>query len=201
MGDKYKSFAELEASEEEGLAFERQLARRESDTLIIAPHGGGIEQGTSEIAAAVAGEEFSLYCFNGIKGSGNEDLHITSTLFDEPQCLDLVKQSRIVVVIHGLQRRDKAINVGGLDERLKTRLVEALNEAGFEARQDDSHHSGTFPSNICNRGLAGEGVQLEITEGLRRTMFKSLKRRGRQIKNPPFYKFVAVIRSVLLTAQ
>jgi phage replication-related protein YjqB (UPF0714/DUF867 family) len=201
MDDRYESFAELAASEEEGRDYKRGLVRRESDIVIIAPHGGGIEQGTSEIAAAMAGEEFSLYCFNGIKGSGNEDLHITSTMFDDPECLDLVKQSRIVVAIHGLQGRDKAINVGGLDERLKTRVVEALNQAGFEASEDDSHHSGTFPSNICNRGLTGEGVQLEIAEGLRRTMFKSLKRRGRQFKKPPFYKFVAVIRSVLLTTQ
>jgi phage replication-related protein YjqB (UPF0714/DUF867 family) len=201
MDDRYRSFAELTASEEDGRDYERALVRRESDIVILAPHGGGIEQGTSEIAAAVAGEEFSLYCFKGIKESGNEDLHVTSTLFDDPQCLDLVTQSRIVVAIHGLQGRDKAINVGGLDERLKTGLVEALNEAGFEAREDDSHHSGTFPSNICNRGLTGEGVQLEVTEGLRLTMFKSLKRRGRRIKKPPFYKFVAVIRSVLLTTQ
>jgi phage replication-related protein YjqB (UPF0714/DUF867 family) len=201
MDDKYKGFAELAASEEEGRDYERELVRRESDIVIIAPHGGGIEQGTSEIAAAVAGEEFSLYCFNGVKGSGNEALHIASTLFDEPQCVDLVKQSRIVVAIHGLQGREKVINVGGLDETLRTRLVEALNKAGFEAREDHSHHAGSFHSNICNRGFAGEGVQLEIAEGLRRTMFKSLKRRGRQIRRPPFYEFVAVVRDVLLSTQ
>jgi phage replication-related protein YjqB (UPF0714/DUF867 family) len=197
MDDTYRSFAELAASEEEGRDYERELVRRESDILIIAPHGGGIEQGTSEIAAAVAGEDFSLYCFKGTKRSGNKDLHITSTSFDDPQCLDLVKRSRNVVAIHGLRGRDQVINVGGLDQRLKTRLLAALNEAGFEAREDDSHHSGTFPSNMCNRGPGGGGVQLEITEGLRRTMFKRLDRKGRRIKKPPFDKFVAVIRGVL----
>jgi phage replication-related protein YjqB (UPF0714/DUF867 family) len=202
MVDKYQSFSDLAASETEGRDYERRLVKRESDIVIIAPHGGGIEQGTSEIAEAVAGKEFSLYCFNGIKGSDNEDLHITSTRFDEPQGLDLVKQSRVVIAIHGLQGEDKAICVGGLDERLKERFIEALNEAGFEAKEDakedNSHHPGTSPSNICNRGDTGRGVQLEITEGLRRTMFQSLKRRGRQTKRPPFYEFVDVIRNVLL---
>ncbi len=97
MRDKYRCFSDLLASEQEGRAYKHKLMDRDSDIVVIAPHGGGIEQGTSEIAEAVAGEEFSLYCFNGIKRMGNEKLHITSTLFDELSCVDLVKRSRVVV--------------------------------------------------------------------------------------------------------
>jgi phage replication-related protein YjqB (UPF0714/DUF867 family) len=51
---------------------------------VIAPHGGGIEPGTSELATAIAGDDFSLYLFEGLKSAGNGELHITSTNFDEP---------------------------------------------------------------------------------------------------------------------
>lgn len=43
-----------------------------------APHGGGIEPGTSEIADAIGGERGSFYTFGGLKSSGTADLHITS---------------------------------------------------------------------------------------------------------------------------
>jgi phage replication-related protein YjqB (UPF0714/DUF867 family) len=201
MDDRYGSFAELAESEKEGRDYCLEFEDRETEIVVMTPHGGGIEQGTSEIVKAVAGEELSYYCFNGIKRSGNKDLHIGSTRFDEPSGVALVERSQAAVAIHGLEGQGEVIQVGGLDEDLKGGLLQALLDAGFEAREDDSHHSGTFPSNLCNRGATGQGVQLEIPEGLRRTMFKSLKRRGRQFKKPPFYKFVAVIRGVLLTAQ
>jgi phage replication-related protein YjqB (UPF0714/DUF867 family) len=201
MKDKYRSFSDLSASEQDGRAYKRELKDRDSDIVVIAPHGGEIEKGTSEIAKAVAGKEFSLYCFNGTKGTGNAKLHITSILFDEPLCVDLVKRSRVVLAIHGLDHRHKLIYVGGRAEDLRARFLEALNKAGFEVKEDKSHHSGTSPSNICNRGYTGRGVQLEITKGLRRTMFQSLKRQGRRIKKPAFHRFVDVIRNVLLDIQ
>jgi phage replication-related protein YjqB (UPF0714/DUF867 family) len=201
MGKKYKSFADLAASETEAQDYERKLVKQDSDIAVIAPHGGGIEQGTSEIAEAVAGEEFSLYCFNGLKGTGNEDLHVTSTRFDEPQALELMEQSQVVIAVHGLEGEDETVYVGGRHRTLKTRFIEALNEAGFEARKDESYHSGTFSSNICNRGAGGRGVQLEISRGLRCTMFESLKRKGRESKKLPFHRFVEVIRDILLSVQ
>jgi phage replication-related protein YjqB (UPF0714/DUF867 family) len=112
-----------------------------------------------------------------------------------------VKQSQVVLAIHGLEGEDETVYVGGRHRKLKMRFIEALNEAGFEAREDDSHHSGTFPSNICNRGASGRGVQMEISKGLRHAMFEGLKRKGRQSKKPTFYRFVAVIRDILLSIQ
>lgn len=201
MGDVYKSFGKLAESEREGSDYSLEWEDRKTDIAVVAPHGGGIEQGTSEIAEAVAGEQLSYYCFNGIKARGNRDLHITSTQFDEPKGLALVQRSHTVVAMHGLEGEDEVVKVGGLAEELKERLLEALTNAGFKATRDRSHHSGTFSSNLCNSGVTSKGVQLEISRGLRLTMFKSLDRRGRRFKTTRFQEFVRVIRDVLLSTH
>ena len=198
MSDKYESFSELADSEHRGVDYSLELADRGTDVMIMAPHGGGIEQGTSEIARAVAGEELSLYCFNGLKRRGNQALHITSTAFDEPAALTLAQRSQTVVAIHGLQEDKNAIYVGGLDETLRMALRDSLKRAGFHTVEGKGAHAGVSPLNPCNRGRAGKGVQLEITRGLRRTMFEGLDRRGRRIRKPPFYDLVGAVRSVLL---
>jgi phage replication-related protein YjqB (UPF0714/DUF867 family) len=70
--------------------------------LTIAPHGGRIEPGTSEIAALIAGESYNLHRFEGRKPPGqNAVLHITSHHFDEPRALNLARKCRIVLGIHG----------------------------------------------------------------------------------------------------
>ncbi len=38
-----------------------------SGIAVMAPHGGGIEPGTSEIANRVAGDEHAYYSFEGLK--------------------------------------------------------------------------------------------------------------------------------------
>jgi phage replication-related protein YjqB (UPF0714/DUF867 family) len=45
--------------------------RSDSSVAVVAPHGGSIERGTYEIARAIAGNDFSLYPFEGTKASGN----------------------------------------------------------------------------------------------------------------------------------
>ena len=76
----YKSFSELCRSEREGVSYQRKVANRQSRFAIIAPHGGRIEPGTSEITKAIAGTQFSYYTFDGIRQEGNELLHITSKI-------------------------------------------------------------------------------------------------------------------------
>ena len=82
--DTYNSFANLAKHAEEGRDFKVRTQERLGTTVIIAPHGGGIEPGTSEIAEAIAGNDLSLYLFEGIRDENNRELHITSTRFDEP---------------------------------------------------------------------------------------------------------------------
>jgi phage replication-related protein YjqB (UPF0714/DUF867 family) len=74
--DKYRSFAELRESECEGIDFRICITDRAEPVAIIAPHGGKIESGTSEIATAIAGDCYSLYCFEGLRPRPHSDLHI-----------------------------------------------------------------------------------------------------------------------------
>ena len=106
MADTYPNFAELEQSERAGIDYAILLRREEPEFAIVAPHGGGIEPGTTEIADAIARQRWSYYAFEGIKPRGNSVLHITSTCFDEPMCLTLLSDTNCVVTIHGEESED-----------------------------------------------------------------------------------------------
>lgn len=196
----YKNFADLRMSESEGSSYSVTIMNRQSAFAIVAPHGGGIEPGTSEIAKGIAGSVFSYYTFDGLMQEGNELLHITSTLFDEPKCLQLIRDSEAVVAIHGCGGDQKSIFVGGLSDGLKTRLITSMVIAGFDASLAGANYAGSQLQNICNRGRLGQGVQLEISAGLRRVMFRKLDRQGRKITTDVFKRFVASIHDALLFA-
>jgi phage replication-related protein YjqB (UPF0714/DUF867 family) len=197
--DKYANFAELIESESEGRDFGRIVLKRNSAITVIAPHGGGIERGTSEIAKAITRSEFSMYCFEGLKAKGNyEALHITGTNFDDPECLQLTDKAKIVLAVHGCNDENRVVYVGGRNENLKAQIIEVLKGGGFQAEEDVSSHSGRDSRNICNRGVQNGGVQLEISEGLRLEMFRGLKRPERQLTEPSFDIFVNAIRTALL---
>ena len=86
----------------EGVDFSIRVMPRETSAAIIAPHGGMIEPGTSDIAAAIAGNDYGLYCFEGLRDRPHRDLHITSANFREPKCVELVAGCDLVVAVHGL---------------------------------------------------------------------------------------------------
>jgi phage replication-related protein YjqB (UPF0714/DUF867 family) len=131
-----------------------------------------IEVGTSEIAELIAGTDYSLFCFEGLKSHGhNRDLHITSHRFDHPACLALAAGRETVVSVHGCLGQSR-IFVGGLDLELATRLSKELALAGFDVVTDGHKYPGRHPSNICNRGLRGKGAQLEITYDLRASVHR-----------------------------
>jgi phage replication-related protein YjqB (UPF0714/DUF867 family) len=49
-----------------------------------------------------------------------------------------------------------------------------LRDAGFEAKiVTTGDHAAVCPNNICNRGLSGAGVQLELTKALRELLLRS----------------------------
>jgi phage replication-related protein YjqB (UPF0714/DUF867 family) len=181
MADKYPDFATQSEHETAGVDFGILLRRSRDSLALVAPHGGGIEAGTSEIADACAGAGFSFYAFEGLKRSSNGSLHITSTRFDEPLCLALIAGSKVVVTIHGEESPGRRVFLGGLDDELAGRIGEALRAAGFTvARHPNPALQGREPTNLCNRGKSGAGVQLELSKGLRRQMFEDLTREGRK---------------------
>jgi phage replication-related protein YjqB (UPF0714/DUF867 family) len=165
----YECYADLALAQVEGADFKVSVQRRpESSVAILAPHGGAIEAGTSEIARAVAGAQFNLYLFEGIRESGNySSLHLTSHRFDEPRCLALVSACDHVIAIHGCRGDVPQVLLGGLDAELKETVCTAITAAGIEARLDGHRFRAVNPRNICNRGRRGAGVQLELTSALR----------------------------------
>jgi phage replication-related protein YjqB (UPF0714/DUF867 family) len=192
--DKYKNYAELAAVEKPEAYWVR--SHDAGPVLILAPHGGGIEPGTSELAVGIAGEDFSLYLFEGRKQQDNGDLHVTSSHFDEPQALFAVQRCETVIAIHGEDSETNSVYIGGRDKATKERISATLKAAGFDAREvDKPHPAGEAQDNICNRGRSGAGVQLEIAAGLRRTFFRALSPRAeRQHTTPAFQCFVEAVR-------
>jgi phage replication-related protein YjqB (UPF0714/DUF867 family) len=170
MRDKYTSFAALEAAGEmAGRDYDTTVrVRRHSGVLIVAPHGGNIEIGTTELADLIAGAEYSLFAFNGLKTRGrNRELHITSHNFDHPECIALAAHHPVVLSVHGCKGDSSQIYVGGLDGELTAVLTERLVAAGLPATATGHRYPGRNPLNICNRGARARGAQLEFTLDLR----------------------------------
>jgi phage replication-related protein YjqB (UPF0714/DUF867 family) len=200
MSDRYSSFADLARHERVGVDY-RCIARRAQPAwCVVAPHGGSIEPGTSELAVAIAAQNLSLYVFEGLKPTNNGDLHITSTRFDEPSCLGLIADCETVVTLHG-ESSDGEVQVvflGGRDGALGVRVRRALQSSQFDVRvHPSSRLRGIEPRNLCNRGRSGAGVQLELSRGLRRTLFHSLGARGRTQPTARFAAFVGAVEQAL----
>jgi phage replication-related protein YjqB (UPF0714/DUF867 family) len=194
--DWYGSYAELIQHEKEWVDFRIILNSGISGLAVVAPHGGRIEPGTTEIGEAIAAHDHSFYSFEGLKLSGNGKLHLTSTNFDEPVGLDVVRRARSVIAVHGCGETKSVVYVGGRDLELRQEISKALEQAGFAVGQHASL-LGKDPLNLSNRGTSGGGVQLEISSGLRRQMFADLSRQGRKTTTPLFEKFVAAVRQAL----
>ncbi len=172
--DVYRSFAELSEFEREDLDFRIHTVKRErSSIIIVAPHGGAIEPGTSEVAKEVAKNDLSLAIFEGIKSKNNKRLHITSTNFDEPRCVELVQKADTVIAIHGEGSDELSVFLGGRDVELGAKLKSVLEWRGYAVKtHENSDLHGLNEANICNRGRQGVGVQLELSSGLRQTFFQ-----------------------------
>lgn len=170
----YNNYAELKKHETLAIDYQIKVSTKsESEIAIIAPHGGLIESKTSEIAEAIAGDDFNLYLFEGKKVRNNyETLHLTSHLFDEPQCLELISKTKTVISIHGCNGKNEAVFIGGLDIKTKKILANAFNKNNIHVYIDNHPYPGTNPNNICNRGLTKQGVQIELTDPLRKTGMK-----------------------------
>jgi phage replication-related protein YjqB (UPF0714/DUF867 family) len=165
--DTYSCFAELENHEKQNIDYGIFISDVGSAITIIAPHGGKIEPGTSEIARKIAAERYNCYCFEGIKEDNNGCLHITSHNFDEPMAVKLVAASLTVVAIHACTGNQKCIYLGGRDKALQDVIAGELEQRKIIVPEGPGKFKGLNPDNICNRGAIGKGVQLEITRGLR----------------------------------
>jgi len=158
--------------------------------LLIAPHGGGIEPGTSELVRAISGlGGWAWYEFAGFLRSGNQEaLHISSILFDEPTLLTLLPRTNFAMTVHGtIDTNDEIVYVGGRWVAGRETVTAMINAAtakhGIRATEAPAHLNGTEPENLTNRGKLGQGIQLEFSRGARNLLFPpdcSRQARGRR---------------------
>ena len=151
--------------------------------LMIAPHGGGIEPGTSEIMRGVARRgDWAWYEFAGFLRQGNKEaLHVTSTDFNEPTLTGLLPRAAFILAFHGASGVDKpVVYVGGRWERGRQTITESINQTSrhhgihaLDAIEDvaAAHLRGVEVLNPTNRGRLTEGVQLEFSRGARNLLF------------------------------
>jgi phage replication-related protein YjqB (UPF0714/DUF867 family) len=195
MADRYPHFHALRQGEVEGHDYAIELRLRQSHVAVVAPHGGFIETGTTAIAEAIAADELSFYSFCGIKPGNNQDLHITSTRFDEPRCRALLATAHSVLTVHGEKSMADVVYLGGLDEVLGAHLQRALSASGFHVAP---HHNprlqGRHAQNICNLGRSGQGVQLELSRGLRSSLFLDHNSTGVLVATPRLQHFAQAVR-------
>jgi phage replication-related protein YjqB (UPF0714/DUF867 family) len=179
--DEYTAFAELAAHKKQGVDYDFSVLDRASAVAIVAPHGGWIEYGTSQLATAVAGGDFSLYLFEGLKPKRpHRELHIRSEYFDEDQCVELVTKAQIAIGMHGRADGDdpETIWLGGRGEELRDALALVLRGVGFKAITSGHRLPGEHRNNICNRGIGRAGVQLELPKTLRDALVANPERRA-----------------------
>lgn len=171
LAKHFASFADLAAAYVQDKDYRIVVVpRSESSTAVVAPHGGGIEAFTADIARGIAGEDYGLYLFEGLLRAGNfAALHLSSERFDEPECLRMLQHSDRVISVHGCGAPGKVVMVGGLDEALRDAVIAQLRAVGIDCEDAPARLAGAQPRNICNRGRTGRGVQLEVSLDLRRS--------------------------------
>jgi phage replication-related protein YjqB (UPF0714/DUF867 family) len=167
--DRYRSYDELAAAHREGIDFRVHALHRGSGVAIIAPHGGRIERGTSEIARAIAGEDFDLYLFEGCLPS----LQFRNAAPDQPS----FRRATLPVDDFRLPYRRWRYTAwptrgswpcwadGMLCWRVRWPI--SMYARGVRARISGHRYPGRDARNLCNRGAKGAGVQIELSDRLR----------------------------------
>jgi phage replication-related protein YjqB (UPF0714/DUF867 family) len=207
----------------EGVDWGRRMLRHPQfgRTSVFAPHGGGIEPGTSELCLAIAGYHpatlqasgavHDYWMFEGLRSSGNTELHVTSTGCDDHHARSLAAGALNAVAVHGCTVTEAERNwqplpnqacalVGGANADLRARVITALTGAGISAVDASSHPTldGGDPRNIVNRTLLGAGVQVEMTTPLRNGMFTTNTAAQRKHTTTPlFWDFTTAMRAAI----
>ena len=177
MVDQFKNFRDMtdHVSPE---AWTTEIRGGGDRWVIIAPHGGTIEPGSAEVALAIAGPDLAYYIFRSNIRKDIANLHITSTNFDDEAALDLLAHCDFAIAIHGAadtEDADMMTHIGGLADDLSGMISNALNKAGFPTKCATGGLAGLGEDNICNRGRAGAGVQLELSRHLRKKLIADPK--------------------------
>jgi phage replication-related protein YjqB (UPF0714/DUF867 family) len=237
--DKYGSMTDLYADQanEEGTTYGKRWRRHEwsqlveeqatdnmeTQTIVMAIHGGGIEPGTSEIAFAAAGYHpatliptsdgqglHDVWLFEGLlpRSTGNSHLHVTAIHYNEPIATELVQNAHRCLSLHGCsdiqakvsERQPMGkIQIGGLDFELRQIVLEELTSAQIPAEiTTDDDLKGEDPRNIGNKTQLGGCVQLEMGARYRASLFGTNTRPGRKhTTTDGFRRLIVALRKAM----
>ena len=176
--DKYESFKQLRESCEWNKDYSIDMINNNSPISVIAIHGGGVEAGTTEVARALAMKgHYNYYSFIGERNGrldcpGNLELHITSNKFLDTWCLEVVGSSIATISVHGADEIESLCYVGGKNFIHAKFIKDELRLIGVNVPDIIREGlEGYSPLNICNRNMKNMGIQLELSQGLRKQMF------------------------------
>ncbi|WP_245335838.1 poly-gamma-glutamate hydrolase family protein [Staphylococcus sp. GDY8P94P] len=171
--DYYKSMTELYNDTKEGIDWKKDTRDVGKSVLIVAPHGGNIEQGTSELTKLVANNgDFDYFSFEAIRPSNNTQLHVTSTNYDDATLHDMIQDRTATISIHGAQGEEQLVYLGGYQSPLRDAIQSQLERKGFVVKIPPEYLSGLSNANFINKVEESTGVQLELTTALRKAFFK-----------------------------
>jgi phage replication-related protein YjqB (UPF0714/DUF867 family) len=193
---------------------EQSTDNAETQTIVMAIHGGGIEAGTSEIALAAAGFHpatlmpavdglgtHDWWLFEGLLPQGNGRLHVTASNYDEPIATELVRNARRCISLHGCtdQQANGRIQLGGLDFELRDIVLEELDVAHIDAEiATDPMLDGSHPDNIANKTRRGGCAQLEMGTSFRRSLYGiNTRPRRKHTTNERFSRLVVALRRAM----
>ncbi|MBE7331282.1 poly-gamma-glutamate hydrolase family protein [Staphylococcus epidermidis] len=172
MSDLYSSMIELQGKENN---WSIEMNTNKSNVLSFAPHGGGIEAGSSELALLISQKlDCNYFTFKGKLPSDNVKLHVTSTHYDNPELLNLMRNVDYSISVHGYADNEYARTlIGGSNEELKEIIKCHLRSRGFDVQDAPTHLAGTKLNNITNKTKTGLGVQLELSTKQRKSFFSN----------------------------
>ena len=193
---------------------EQSTDNAETQKIVMAVHGGGIEAGTSEIALATAGFHpatltpsvdglgtHDFWLFEGLLPQGNGRLHVTASNYDDPIARELVRNARRCISLHGCTDRQAngKIQLGGLDHELRDLVLEELTTAYIAAEiSTNPMLDGSLPDNIANKTRIGGCAQLEMATSFRSSLYEiNTRPRRKHTTNDTFNRLVAALRRAM----
>lgn len=193
--DYYTSMTQLERETKEGIDWKKETRDQGNQVLIVAPHGGNIEQGTSELTKLLAQQGgYDYFSFEATRPSNNTQLHVTSTHYDDPTLHQMIEGRAATISIHGAKGDDQIVFLGGAKSDLRDAIQSQLESRGFAVQVPPEYLGGLNEDNFINKNENSTGVQLELTTALRKALFinqdmSTTSRKNENNWSPLMYQF------------
>ena len=201
--DYYTSMTQLERETKEDIDWKKETRDQGNQVLIVAPHGGNIEQGTSELTKLLAQQGgYDYFSFEATRPSNNTQLHVTSTHYDDPTLHQMVEGRSATISIHGAKGDDPIVFLGGAKSDLRDEIQSQLEIRGFTVQVPPEYLGGLNENNFINKNENSTGVQLELTISLRKALFNNQDMSTSSRKNednwsPLMYQFADALHMAI----